>query len=264
MRESTVGVITLKDGTNVEDRRLDRLVEFDEKSRNFPARTLTVVKPTLRSVAWYCPAWLDQGQEGKCVAYAWAHELAAVPVKTSISQAEIDHIYYEAQKVDDWEGGSYPGAKPFYEGTSVLAGAKIVNAMGYMGEYRWAFSCDEALQALSHQGPLVIGVNWYQSMFEPRPSGLLEVDHSAQPAGGHAILVRGLALKSRLRGEPRDVPVVRLRNSWGQSWGLNGDCFLKVEDFEWILAQQGECCVPVARNRPIPDRRAAVEDLGVF
>ncbi len=131
--------------------------------------------------------------------------------------------------------------------------------MGYMDEYRWAFGIDDALQTLSHHGPVVVGINWYASMFKPHPSGLLEVVPGG--GGGHAILVRGLSLKSRLKGESsKRGPVVRLRNSWGKDWGRDGDCFIKVEDFEKLLENKGDCCVPVKRERlPKPDPKAAAE-----
>lgn len=156
-------------------------------------------------------------------------------------------VYQDAQKVDEWPGEDYSG-------TSVLAGAKTVQDRGYMGEYRWAFGVDDALRALGYQGPVVIGIPWYQSMFEPRPSGLVEVTPGG--GGGHAILVRGVSLKARLAGEPGPMPVVRLRNSWGHEWGLDGDCYIKVEDFQALLEDQGDCCVPVARSEgetPQPD-----------
>lgn len=58
---------------------------------------------------------------------------------------------------------------------------------------------------------------------------------------------------SRLPEEPQDLPVVRLRNSWGDAWGVKGDCWIKVEDFEALLKADGDCCVPVVRkNAPAP------------
>jgi hypothetical protein len=70
--------ITLRDGSVTQDRRLDRLISFDERSRNFPAVRSTDPLATfpLRSFSWSCNAWLDQGQQGSCVGHAWAHELS--------------------------------------------------------------------------------------------------------------------------------------------------------------------------------------------
>lgn len=237
--------VELKNGFKTEDPRLDRLPEFDERSRNYPIRALVTEEAPLRSRGWACPTWLDQGQEGACVGFSWSHELCAWPVAVKgISDDFARGIYKEAQKSDEWPGEDY-------EGTSVLAGAKTVAGKGYMDEYRWAFGVDDALRALGYQGPVVVGIPWYQSMFEPRPSGLVEVTPGG--GGGHAILVRGVSLKARLKGEPGPMPVVRLRNSWGKSWGVDGDCYIKVEDFASLLEAEGDCCVPVVRrDAPAP------------
>jgi hypothetical protein len=234
------GKIDLKGGHSTSDPRLDRIPQFDERSRDYPIRALVPEEKPLRSRGWSCPIWLDQGQEGACVGFSWSHELAATPVKVEGVDDEFARgIYKDAQKVDEWPGEDYSG-------TSVLAGAKTVSTRGYMGEYRWAFGVDDALRALGYQGPVVVGIPWYASMFEPRPSGLLEVTPGG--GGGHAILVRGVSLKSNLPGEEGPMPVVRLRNSWGKSWGVNGDCYIRVEDFDALLQAEGDCCVPVVRQ----------------
>src|SRR5688572_15007850 len=111
------------------DRKLDRLIEFDEKSRSFPIRTLVADKQP-RSYSWRGNVVLDQGSEGACVGFAWAHELNARPVVVpDIDAADARSIYTDARKMDEWPGEDY-------EGTSVLAGAKVVQAAGHITEYR--------------------------------------------------------------------------------------------------------------------------------
>jgi hypothetical protein len=83
-------------------------------------------------------------------------------------------------------------------------------------------------------------------MYEPRPDGLL--DCSGRQIGGHAICARGLRLHSRLDGVTE--PVVRLLNSWGTDYGLNGDVFIRVSDLERLMKDGGDCCVPLGRRRP--------------
>lgn len=246
-------MIKLKGGFKTKDPRLDRVPQFDPRSKNFP---VAAVLPATNVIprTWHAGVWLDQGSEGACVGFSWAAELSGSPVRVrDVNDAFArERIYKPAQLIDEWPGEDY-------EGTSVLAGAKVVKKEGFIQEYRWAFGVDDVLTTLSNYGPMVLGLNWYDSMMEPRPSGLLEVS-GTEPSGGHAIMIRGLTLKSRLKGEPQDIPVVRFRNSWGRDWGFNGDCFMKVEDLNRLLQEGGECCVPGGRQyQATLDPRSALE-----
>ncbi len=234
-------LVNLKGGYTTADRRLDRVQQFDERSRSFPISE--VVPAALRSISWPCRPRLDQGREGACVSFAWSHELAAYPIQVrGINDAFAFAHYPIIQRADEW-----PGEEPDYSGTSVLAGAKVMQREGYISEYRWAFTIDEVLRAISHAGPVVIGIPWKDTMFNPRPDGLL--DCSGKVIGGHAILARGLRLRSRLTGVTE--PVIRLRNSWGADWSTaGGDCFVRVSDLANLLQDDGDCCVPLGRKLP--------------
>lgn len=229
---------TLKDGSTTNDKRLDRLVSFDERSKNFPIRTLVADKKP-RSYTWRLNTRLDQGSDGACVGFSWSHEMAARPVEIQgITNSTALSTYYQAQQLDEWPGGSYPGADPFYEGSSVLAGAKAVQAQGHMTEYRWAFNLNDVILALGYQGPGVLGLNWTEDMFNPDKDGF--VKPTGAVAGGHAILVRAVNIKKKY---------VTLANSWGTSWGKGGDCYVTFDDLEKILADDGEFCIPVVRKK---------------
>jgi hypothetical protein len=239
--------IMLRGGWSTTDRRLDAIPEFDPRSRRYPvSEVLTDKQRGLRSFGWDCDVWLNQRDDGAAVGYAWAHQLASDPAEVKgVTKKLARDIYKNARRVDGWAGERYSG-------TSVLAGAKIVRFRGYMSEYRWGFGVIDALRAIAYFGPVVIGIPWYESMKEPRPSGLLEV---TKDGGGnrHAILATGVALRARLRGEAGPLSVVHLRNSWGKRWGVEGDCWILVDDFEALLRDDGECCVPIGRS-PRPDR----------
>jgi hypothetical protein len=218
---------------------LGRIPQFDERSRAFPIRALVAAKAP-RSYSWSCGAVLDQGAQGSCVGHAWAHELIARPVVVpGIDHASAVQLYYAAQGLDDQPGGEYPGASPHYEGTSVLAGAKAVQNAGYLTEYRWAFGLDDLVLALGYHGPAVLGIDWHNDMFDPDASGLLHVGGGI--AGGHAILANGVSIRKRL---------VRLHNSWGSNWALNGEAYIGFDDLAALLDAQGEACVPVQRAIP--------------
>jgi hypothetical protein len=238
----------MRDGTRVQDARLGRLQQFDERSRKFGIAT-ALDKTTLRSKTWGVPGEkLDQGREGACVGFGITHELVAYPMSNLGLTAKFarERVYYEAQRRDPWPGGEYPGASPVYGGTSVLAGIKVAKALGYFDSYRWAFNVDQLAAAVAWEGPVVVGTNWLEGMFEPRPSGRLLVEGSS--VGGHCYLITGLTLSPRLAGEP-SIPMFRIRNSWGPTWGRYGDAFISVEDFERYLTPGGEAVVPLGRKK---------------
>lgn len=215
----------MRDGTEVDDRRLGRLIQFDERSRNF--RASEVLPESFRSKTWYLNERNDQGPDGACVGFAVGHRLAARPLELSNVDYDLSFsIYREAQKLDPWAGENY-------EGTSVLAGVKAAQARGHLSEYRWCFSVDEIIRAIAHEGPVLVGTWWDHNMFKPRPSGLLEM--GGGHAGGHAYILRGVTMKPRLRGEVVSEPVLRLTNSWGSGWGIKGEAFIKVSDYEQYL-----------------------------
>lgn len=215
------------------ERMFGRRVQFDERSREYPIRALLgKLKP--RSYTWACDKWLNQLSEGACVGFAFAHELIAKPkVHTKITDANALSIYKFAQTIDPWPGENYSG-------TSVLAGVKAVQAQypAAIKEYRWAFTMDDLLDTLGYYGPVVLGINWYEGMYSTDAEGYIH--RTGKRVGGHAILANGVNVKKKH---------IRLHNSWGRSWGINGECFISFDDMERLLNEKGEVCVPVKRGR---------------
>lgn len=234
------------------NRKLDRVVKFDERSRAYSIAAV-LTDDAIRSYTWACDACNNQGQEGACVGFAWSHELSAKPAVTPVGATKAREIYTTAQKLDEWAGENY-------EGTSVLAGVKAVqqmfrNAKGApaIAEYRWAFTLKDLVRALGYHGPAVLGINWYDGMFEPDAKGF--VRRQGVVAGGHAILARGVKIVRKSDSLPRawdnvdmDNSYVLLRNSWGRGWGTLGDCKISLMDLGALLREQGEACIPSVRN----------------
>lgn len=88
--------------------------------------------------------------------------------------------------------------------------------------------------SVGYHGPVVLGVNWYEAMFEPDEEHTLHVEGDI--AGGHALLCNAVSLKRQ---------AVWLSNSWGLDWGFNGGAWLGFEDLQRLLEEEGEACVPV-------------------
>jgi len=234
-------MITLKDGSTTEDINLDRIIEFDEKSKEYPITSILKSKK-LRSYTWRCNAWFNQGQEGACVGFGITHELSARPAEVpSLSNSYArQSIYWEAQKTDPWDGGAYPGANPFYEGTSVLAGVKIAQKLGWFESYRWSFGLEDLILGVGHNGPAVMGLRWYENMYNPDQDGF--IIPTGKCVGGHCILCNGVNIKEKR---------FTLHNSWGQTWGINGECYISFNAMEKLLNEQGEACFFIKRHKKI-------------
>jgi hypothetical protein len=152
----------------------------------------------------------------------------------------VEKIYWEAQKLDPWEGGSYPGAKPKYEGTSIICGIKAAQALGYIEEYRWAFGLADLILSVGRLGPAVLGLNWYEGMFGTDAKGFLQV--TGELSGGHAILCKGVNLKGKY---------FVLHNSWGPKWGTGGDAKISFDSMDRLLGEDGEAVVPLKRKTKV-------------
>jgi hypothetical protein len=212
------------------ERTFDRLPSWDARNGSFPVTAVLPEKPQ-RSYSWGVPMRLDQGPIGQCVGFAWAQELAARPkVHTKVSYDTARAVYLRAQQLDEWEGEDY-------EGTSILAGAKTAKEKGYLTEYRWAFTLSDLILTIGYVGPVVLGINWYETMMDTDDKGNIHV--GGQIVGGHAILANGVSVPKR---------TITFTNSWGRGWGKDGQCFLSWSDTWQLMSEQGEVCVPIGRR----------------
>lgn len=250
----------LKTGEPTNDPRLGRLQQFDERSRNF-ALVEEIGREKPRSYTWriQAPYLIDQGQEGACVGFAVANELQARPAEVDLGtklQADTfakKDLYWEAQKIDPWDGGDYPSAVPKYAGTSVLAGIKVAQRRGFFESYRWTFTLEDLVNGLGRHGPAVLGLDWFDTNYIPRPDGFISPDGSK--VGGHAVLARAVTI--RWKGEKQatfddvdlDTSFVTIRNSWGV-WGYegSGDCFVTLRDLGRWIDMRGEAVFADSRT----------------
>lgn len=243
--------ILLKGGFQTEDIRLDRVPQFDPRSKNFPAiRGTSLEQRVFRSYTWNVPYVLDQGTEGRCVEYSICHELLARP--SLVPKEEVDRIlagreiYWPAQEDDIWPGGSYPGADPQYEGTSVLSGVKVAARLGFYPQYHWAFGVEELARAVGYKGPACLGVNWYEGFYNTDERGWISIGNSSL-SGGHAIVCIGVQVVGKPPNYERSCFI--LQNSWGKDWGQHGRCRISWADMRRLLEEDGECCLPDLRSR---------------
>lgn len=222
------------------NRKLDWAANYDERSRNFPIRGVVRSAVKRKNKLWKVGPILDQGQEGACVGFGWTAEALASPIRVDLSRIKTrapkepnkfaQYVYAFAKTIDEFEGVDY-------DGTSVLAGAKSMQTFRLLKEYRWAFSIDEVIDGIIAKGPVVLGIPWYDGMYEA-PNGILTV--SGKVVGGHCILAVGYKVY------PGGEDAVILQNSWGTSWGNNGLAEIKVSELAKLVAE-GEACLPIKR-----------------
>ena len=131
---------------------LGRLESADERDKQFRMRAIVPQIDPRRYRYWNQSGWWgNQGDKPHCVGFAWLHWLEDGPVTHNEVEPPMippSVLYSEAQEVDEWEGTNY-------DGTSVRAGAKILQAKGLIKEYRWSWSVDELVMAVLTTGPVV-------------------------------------------------------------------------------------------------------------
>lgn len=203
--------------------------EFDERSRNYPVRA-PQVEPVLASITRRAGVVLDQGPDGTCVGHGHEGCAGARPIQRPISHEHALEWYLKALPLDEWPENDN-GDLTF--GTSVLAGAKAGVELGIYEGFDWGFSLTDLIHGVCTRTCAVIGIPWYDSMFEPDENGILPEPSGG--SGGHCVLVRGVALKRRW---------VRIRNSWGPSWGLGGDARIRFEHMERLIGEGAEILFP--------------------
>jgi hypothetical protein len=213
------------------DHGLGRRYAEDVRDIQYPMRALLPAEASTRPYRYWNASgwWGDQGNTPQCVAYAWTHWLEDGPVGQRGPAPVVPPaaIYKEAQAVDEWPGSDY-------DGTSVRAGAKVLQARGFISTYTWAQTFSDIREALLEVGPVVVGTNWYETMFDPDEAGLIHIGGSI--AGGHAYVYDGISVPHML---------VRIKNSWGRGWSNNGFAYISFADAERLLHEDGEAALAV-------------------
>lgn len=222
---------------------LDRIPRFDERSRNFSVRGLLPAPdggaPSKKKV-WTPGPLLDQGTEGACVGFGVSGELAATPVKIVVDNAFALDLYNRARAIDKSEGHNWAS------GASVLAGLKAAKQLGLIKEYRWCFGVEDVKLALTH-APVVLGINWYDGMYDTDDNGLVSV--TGKVVGGHCIYAHGFLPHGHV-ANIWDDDIIVWQNSWGAYYGAKdragvptGRGFIRARDLASLLDQDGEAAV---------------------
>jgi hypothetical protein len=192
---------------------------------------------------------LNQGNTGTCVGHGWKHFLISAPIIQSDVNAapRAFDIYDYAIAHDEWTDNDNDTDRQY--GTSVRAGAKALQAWGYLATYRWATSVDEMANWLAGLdaegrfvgGPVVIGINFYESMFDLDAEGFMRITEGSPLAGGHCMCLLGWNEK---RGFVYGI------NSWGIDWGRRGRFTMAAETLARLISEGGEVCTSAEVRLP--------------
>lgn len=174
----------------------------------------------------------DQGLSPFCVGFAGEAWQRTTPSLHGTATLDATGYYNGAQAYDEWPGVGY-------DGTSVHGLMKFLVAHpdNDVQSYRWARTTDEIALWLNseHASPVVLGINWLASMWEPDANATLAVDGPVD--GGHSLIVIGYAY-----GPGKSIGFL-LQNSWGRGWGLDGRAWIAEKDLQRLLDEDGEAAV---------------------
>jgi hypothetical protein len=217
---------------------LGRRYAPDKRDARFMLRAVMPL-PSLDASPRFKYRWeqFNQDQTGDtCVANATTHFLGDGPRSHKLEDLDREYatyrsgqsgqtgfrgyLYDQAQLIDEWTD------TPPMGGTSVRAGFKALAAMGHLGEYRWLDGVGEVASAILNVAPVVIGINWYESMMG-QPSGSW-LAPAGGIVGGHAVCLSGC--------NRTGVGKVKV-----QTWGIH--YWMKFSDLARLLSEDGEAAV---------------------
>lgn len=221
-----------------QDPRLGRQVVHDPASRRFAfPRQAALVRPKRRiRLRTYGPRPLPRQAIGCCSGVDQAVKANTVGVRKRGRVLTLDDavaIYSRATQLDPWDGEYLPTDT----GSSGLAACKASVERGLIVRYEWLFGgAAQVLAAVEAGHPVGIGTWWYADMFDPDPQSHLVRPGGAR-VGGHQWTVLGW--------EPKLGALAGLC-WWGDGFGDRGRFYIRLEDLDELLADDGDAHVVYA------------------
>lgn len=223
---------------------LGRIHAPDDRDCLYPASlVLDRMSTARRTTPWRRPRVLDQGQTGTCVGHGWRGWLEAEPtIRPPDYGLGAYDIYRQAVLLDEWPENNDEATAPIDQlqsGTSVRAGAKVMQRNGYIGSYVWLTRASQVADFVTRAdgSPAVLGTPWYRGMFYPDRNGRVRL--SGGVAGGHCWDVFWW-----------DGRYFWCDTSWGEfgirdQYGVSGVFLLSADQLDRLMRESGEACAGV-------------------
>jgi hypothetical protein len=247
-------VVTIVQETLPYHPKLGRNFRIDSRSLAYPYEPVSQIQTDgdwKRHVAPF-----DQGELGSCTGNAAIGCMATSPYYETTMRSPVDQMLAfsldEVGAVDCYskatELDTYPGTyQPTDTGSDGTAVAQALKNAGMISGYTHAESGKLARLALG-EGPIIVGMKWFNSMFEAGADGRMTVDRTSGLAGGHEIVFDGI-----------DVGAGRawFTQSWGENFGVTRDgvpgrAWFTFDDFDALIDDEGDATVFTLRTAPAP------------
>jgi hypothetical protein len=238
-------------------------------ARALPSAAARLADPPPSKKSWSLPASMlrHQGATGTCTEHGAYELVVAAPIATRAPARLWPQFsaYREYILDDEWPANDGEATGPdsgLQFGSSVRAAMRWLVAKGYASGYAWAFHRAPASLWVRTRGPVVLGVNWYESMFNLTSEGIAKIAPTTTLAGGHSFAWIGA-------DERRGLDL--FANSWDR-WGISRRAFsarpgtvtlgstppeqrgffmMAAEDTERLISEDGEAATTTeTRWRP--------------
>jgi hypothetical protein len=247
------------------DRGLGRLKPLeDPKDQNYPMRLrLGVVQELVfpRGIPpgsrhfLPAPPIINQLKTGTCVAHGLISYLAAPPIMQRFPLTPYD-LYRRIVAGDSFPGNDHEATAPdshLQYGTDERSGLEVLRAMGYISNYLWAESTEDARSwIMASMSGLVGGFPWTTNMMDTDSEGF--ISYTGQDEGGHFIYLGGW--NDRVKHHGKYVRAIRFQQSWEPTWGQKGRAWITEDDLAKMMQDGGKIAAPV-ETRVVPLKIAA-------